>query len=631
MEKITNNIAFMNEMFEKLNIRKDALEYFTKVEEKIMADPNLNEIISNSAYECMTAENINFGKCMAVIDENAEKFGEHPYTMYFLIALRCLPYLRELYEKREDLTEEMFWDGADDLRSKLEECLEMHGMYGTFVASWFCGFLNMSRIALGRFQYIIKHYENDTVVTPCGHLIEKGGYIVEFHIPSSGAPLTDEVRNDSYRKAWEYFSKITKSNRVVLRCTTWLLYPEHYRFLPPNSNILKFMDDFDLTFYSQFTEFKNKWRLFGKSSEKPLEEWDEKTSLQRAYKKRLLEGKPVGDAMGFIIMENGVNVTKKVKPQMYRQKKIYNNIPFMNEMFEKLNISKDALEYFTKVEEQIMADPELNRIISTAAHDHMMSLDKGYGYYMELMEKVAEEYGLHEYTLKFILTLRCMPYLREQYKQTKGYTEEMFWQGADDMRCKLEECIECKGIYGSFVAGWFGNMLDMKRVALGRFQYILKQQNETITTESGHVIEKGSYFAEFHIPSSGVPLTDEVRNDSYRKAWEFYKDIIGSNRVVLRCSSWLLYKEHYNFLPKHSNLLKFMDDFDLQETYEFTEFEDDWRLFGKSTEKPLEEWDEKTSLQRAYKKRLLEGKPVGESKGFIIMEDGVNVTKKGIK
>ena len=32
MEKITDNINFMNEMFEKLNIRKDALEYFTKLE-----------------------------------------------------------------------------------------------------------------------------------------------------------------------------------------------------------------------------------------------------------------------------------------------------------------------------------------------------------------------------------------------------------------------------------------------------------------------------------------------------------------------------------------------------------------------------------------------------------------------
>ena len=312
MEKITDNINFMNEMFEKLNIRKDALEYFTKLEEKIMADEKLNEIISNAAYDCMTDNEINFGKCITVANENAAKIGEHSYTMQYLMALRCLPYLRELYNKNEKLTEEMFWQGADDLRCKLNECLEMHGIYGSFVAGWFGSFLNMSRISLGRFQYILKYYEAETFKTPYGHIIKKGEPIVEFHIPSSGVPLTDEVRNDSYRRAWEFYKDIVGSNRVILRCTTWLLYPENYRFLPEKSNIIKFMDDFDLAFYSHFKEFRGKWRLFGKSSEKPIEEWDEKTSLQRAYKKRLLEGKPSGDAMGFIIMEDGVNVTKRL-------------------------------------------------------------------------------------------------------------------------------------------------------------------------------------------------------------------------------------------------------------------------------------------------------------------------------
>lgn len=306
---------------------------------------------------------------------------------------------------------------------------------------------------------------------------------------------------------------------------------------------------------------------------------------------------------------------------------IKNNIPFMNEMFEKLNIRKDALEFFTKLEEKIMANPELNKIMTDAAYEHMMSVEKDFDPYMRLMEQTAEKFGEHEYTLKYLFTLRCMPYLREQYKE-KGYTEEMFWQGADDMRCKLEECLEMYGIYGSFVAQWFGHMLSMDRVALGRFQYILKHyEADTFTSLSGHVIEKDSPVIEFHIPSSGVPLTDEVRNDSYRRAWEFFKDIVGSNRVVLRCTTWLLYPEQYNFLPEKSNIRRFMDDFDIQFFSDQAEFEDAWRIFGKSSLKPLEEWDEKTSIQKAYKKRLLEGKPVGDAMGFIIMENGVNVTK----
>ncbi len=311
MEIIKNNIPFINEMFTKLNIGKDALDYFIKVEEKIMADTELDTVIRNTAYECMTSEEKDFKKCMQVAEDNAARVGEHAYTMHFLIALRCLPYLRELYAQTEGYTEEMFWQGADDLRCKLNECLEIHGIYGSFVAGWFGSFLNMKRISLGRFQYILKYYEADTFTSISGHVIEKGSPVIEFHIPSSGVPLTDEVRNDSYRRAWEYYKDIVGSNRVVLRCTTWLLYPEQYKFLPEKSNIRRFMDDFDLQFFADQPDFHDAWRLFGKSASKPLEEWDEKSSLQRAYKKRLLEGKPSGDAMGFIIMENGVNVTKK--------------------------------------------------------------------------------------------------------------------------------------------------------------------------------------------------------------------------------------------------------------------------------------------------------------------------------
>ena len=628
METVYNNIPFMNEMFTKLNIRQDALEYFTRIEEKILADSEMNKEISEKAHEFMTSEKKDFGALLTFIDGYKEKLEEHSYTLYFLITMRCLPYLREQYENDNRLTEEMFWQGVDDMRCKLNECLEMHGIYGSSVAGWFGEMLVMKRFALGRFQYIVKRYEAATFKTPYGHIIEKDSYLAEFHIPSSGVPLKDEIRNDSYRQAWKFFKDMFGTNRVVLRCTSWLLYPEQYRFLPPHSNILKFMDDFDLPFYAHFPDFHDAWRLFGKSSEKPLEEWDEKTSLQKAYKKRLLEGKPTGDAMGFIIMEGGENVTKVFKSPMYKQEKIRDNRPFMNEMFEKLNMNKDALAYFTKLEEQIMADPKLDKIFTDAAHDQMMCLYKDYDPYMRLMERTSEEYGIHEYTLKFLFAMRCLPYLREQYRQTEGYTEEMFWQNADDLRCKLDECIDMFGIYGSSCGGWFGDMLTMKRVALGRFQYMpVVHNDEGFTTPSGRRVEKGDFVGEIHIPSSGVPLTEEVRNDSYRKAWEFFSKLNGKNKVVLRCSSWILYEGQKEFLPEKSNLRGFIDDFHITNTFETPDFHDSWRLFGKSSQKPLEEWDEKTSLQKAYKKHLLEGKFAGESRGFIIMENGVNVTK----
>ena len=197
MNRVYNNIPFMNEMFEKLNIRKDALEYFTKIEERILADKEMNEEISAKAYEFMTSDNRNFKELLDFIGGYEDKLKEHPYTLYYLITLRCLPYFREQYEEDERLTEEMFWQGVDDMRCKLNECLEMHGIYGSFVAGWFGDMLTKRRVALGRFQYLIKRYEADTFRTPYGHTIEKGSYIAEFSITIIKLLLFLEVLSES--------------------------------------------------------------------------------------------------------------------------------------------------------------------------------------------------------------------------------------------------------------------------------------------------------------------------------------------------------------------------------------------------------------------------------------------------
>ena len=61
----------------------------------------------------------------------------------------------------------------------------------------------------------------------------------------------------------------------------------------------------------------------------------------------------------------------------------------------------------------------------------------------------------------------------------------------------------------------------------------------------------------FHIPSSGIPLTDEVRLDSYKKAYEFFKDYRREDGLMIfECGSWLLWDGYKEFLPAKSNILK---------------------------------------------------------------------------
>lgn len=53
------------------------------------------------------------------------------------------------------------------------------------------------------------------------------------------------------------------------------------------------------------------------------------------------------------------------------------------------------------------------------------------------------------------------------------------------------------------------------------------------------------------------------------------------------CGSWLLYEGHREFLPENSNILRFMDDFDIIRSADKEKFGDGWRVFGNTATDPL--------------------------------------------
>ena len=169
----------------------------------------------------------------------------------------------------------------------------------------------MTRFALGRFQYVLRYSDRETFTSPSGFVVNKGDPYLEFHIPSSGIPLTDEVRNDSYRRAWEFFKDQFGDKPVYLSTSSWLIYPAHKLFLSEKSNIRKFIDDFDICFANPKDNFGDRWRLYGRYADLPVEEWPEDTSMRRDFKKWILSGNKTGNAWGLILMENGENVTHK--------------------------------------------------------------------------------------------------------------------------------------------------------------------------------------------------------------------------------------------------------------------------------------------------------------------------------
>lgn len=294
---------------------------------------------------------------------------------------------------------------------------------------------------------------------------------------------------------------------------------------------------------------------------------------------------------------------------------------FIADFMNRYAYPAEAIEAFTRVLKRLDSEKDFG--------DKMDSLVEGYMYpeahdmqeYLNGVIELSKEYNENECTLDFVFLLLCTPIVYERYME-RGISEQLFWDTMADMKYKLIECIKCEEVPGTFVAGWYNGFFRLERFCYGRYQFeeCTYDFNFDFVTKDGHRLTKGQKMIGFHIPSSGVPLTDEVRMDAFRKAYEVYKHLFPDGIMFFWCGSWLLYPRHKEFLPENSNILKFMGDFELICWSEAEEFHDGWRIFDKDSDLPVDKLPRDTSLRRAYADWFLAGNKGGSGCGVIVFD-----------
>jgi len=235
-----------------------------------------------------------------VLDAIAALLGVHRYTLHLLFLLRASVPTRAQY-RLQGLDEAIYWDSMRDLTFKLAECRVNAGVAGTMVMDWHLDFFRLKRFALGRLQYEEIPYRYDRYQAH-GVTLHAGETVLNMHIPSSG-PLDRASRLDSYRRAHAFYGCAERGVPLVVHCSSWLLFPDNYLFFPKHSNILDFMDDFDLRFGQARTPFHDAWRVFGPAHEKPLDLWPTDTALRRAYVDWFKAGRWAGSGVGILVFD----------------------------------------------------------------------------------------------------------------------------------------------------------------------------------------------------------------------------------------------------------------------------------------------------------------------------------------
>lgn len=291
------------DLFNRLEFPERAINTLTESLDILLSPEYLSEFKSILA-EYDKTESCPYREMLKNMKALSEKAGIHEYTGALLLLVCMAPRLKKRYEQK-NISEEIFYDTLSDMRYKLYECLEVHGIAGTFVASWYIGFFNLTRFAFDKLQF-----EPIKLGIDCeynGTIISADTYVLNTHIPRTGKRLDHSEVLEAYRQGRlffrKYFPDLFADEKVVFYCSSWLLDPWNLTVLSEGSNLRAFINDYHIIEHGEYESYKDLWRLFDTMYTGDPDALPQNTSFRRAYADRVRRGEKTGWGKGIFILD----------------------------------------------------------------------------------------------------------------------------------------------------------------------------------------------------------------------------------------------------------------------------------------------------------------------------------------
>ena len=226
------------------------------------------------------------------------------------------------------------------------------------------------------------------------------------------------------------------------------------------------------------------------------------------------------------------------------------------------------------------------------------------------------------YTLDLIFLLDCTSYLLEKFRKN-GFSDKVFYNTMQDIKYKVDECMNVKVVFGTFVINWYDRFFNSDFIGLGRLQYDITTHKKDSLKVGKYTINDGDFILSCHIPSSG-PLTHELCINSYRLAYDLFRDRLSSGILPVHCSSWLLYPPYQAVFGENSNTARFAGGFEVYNVIYSDTFDDSWRIFNTEYSGDLSQLPSETYMQRSFIEYIKNGGTFGTGDGYLLF-DGENI------
>ena len=235
------------------------------------------------------------------------------------------------------------------------------------------------------------------------------------------------------------------------------------------------------------------------------------------------------------------------------------------------------------------------------------------------LEAFAESVSVNRFELMLLVLMETCDKMEKNF-ESLGFSEQNFLDTVKDFQYKTRECFELDGVYGiSPFSAWYQKIYDGEIITLGRLQYQIKRSEYSKFTVDGIEVLEGDPVYNLHIPSSG-PLLPEDVTESFRMACEFFDERV-SGKLILTCSSWLLYPPYKErVFANGSNLWSFADRFHIVSRQETEKFGNAWRVFATRDVSDLSALPADTSLRRSFIRYMREGGTHGSGFGVIALD-----------
>ena len=203
--------------------------------------------VIHELVELYRNNSIGYDDGIKTIGDLAQETGIHEYSLVMLYLIFLSDVLKERY-KNSGIDESVWFDTISDLKFKTLDCHGLYGVWGTKDADWHKHFFAMTQFGFGKLQFA--HGKFGTQYEKNGIKLQEDSHVLWVHIPRTGGKLDYESVQNAYKKGIAFFRKhfpeYYADNPVVFVCRSWMLYEKHKQILNPESNFMRFINDFDI-------------------------------------------------------------------------------------------------------------------------------------------------------------------------------------------------------------------------------------------------------------------------------------------------------------------------------------------------------------------------------------------------